>query len=74
MLSLSGLDQSDLCWIRRLLRALGRHLGGSLSKSHLIAARQELLSHRIFRVVPRTCFVRAEMAQSLTKLWSGEYQ
>ena len=25
VLSLSGLDQSDLCWIRRLLRALGRH-------------------------------------------------
>ncbi|KAL4066709.1 hypothetical protein J3A83DRAFT_4259044 [Scleroderma citrinum] len=38
VLSLSGLNQSDLCWIRRLLRALGITLAQSFSRrsTHLL--------------------------------------
>ncbi|KAG6333030.1 hypothetical protein ID866_6054 [Astraeus odoratus] len=38
MLSLSGLDQSELCWIRRLLRALGIPLAQNFSRrsTHLL--------------------------------------
>ncbi|KAH7928309.1 hypothetical protein BV22DRAFT_1083119 [Leucogyrophana mollusca] len=37
-LSLSGLDQSEVCWIRRLLRALGVNLAPSFSRrsTHLL--------------------------------------
>lgn len=49
VLSLSGLDQSDLYWVRRLLRALGRHLRIPHSEPRLIMSgrgysRTELLA------------------------------